>query len=138
MSILLPILTGTVMSLQKISALQGGLTEAGGLLDNADYFGGSVAAIGDLNGDGVADLAVGAYADSDGGPARGAVYVLFMNTDGTVKSSCQKLLLSVLQLYPTTQTCNDMYQHVSYFDRYGDVLSEDLQHTRRLCRVVGW
>ena len=107
------------------------------MLDHDDYFGSSMAFIGDLNGDGVVDLAVGAPYDDDGGSNRGAVYVLFMNTDGTVKSSCQKLLLSVLQLYPTTQTCNDIYQYVSYFDRYGDVLSEDLQHTRRLCRVVG-
>ena len=90
MSILFPILTGTVMSSQKISALHGGLTEAGGSLDNSDYFGYSVVAIGDLNGDGVPDMAVGAYLDDDGGLDKGAVYVLFMNTDGTVMSFCQK------------------------------------------------
>ena len=78
------------MSAQKISALHGGLTEAGGSLDNSDIFGNSVAAIGDLNGDGVPDLAVGAYRDDDGGADKGAVYVIFMNTDGTMMSSCQK------------------------------------------------
>ena len=78
------------MSYQKISSTQGGFA---GLLDG-DYFGWSMASVGDLNGDGVVDLAVGAYADDDGGSNtganRGAVYVLFMNTDGTVMSSCQK------------------------------------------------
>ena len=79
-----------IQSVQKISALHGGFTEAGGSLDNSDYFSESMAAIGDLNGDGVPDLAVGARNDDDGGTDKGAVYVLFMNTDGTVMSSCQK------------------------------------------------
>jgi hypothetical protein len=79
-----------VQSVQKISALQGGFTEAGGSLDSYDYFGSSMAAIGDLNGDGVPDLAVGAWGDGDGGDRRGAAYVIFMNTDGTVMSSYQK------------------------------------------------
>ena len=52
-----------------------------------DYFGYSTAVIGDLNRDGVNDLAVGAPFDSTGGVVRGAVYVLLMNADGTAKSS---------------------------------------------------
>ena len=76
-----------VQSFQKISGIQGGFV---GMLDHDDYFGSSMAFIGDLNGDGVVDLAVGAPYDDDGGSNRGAVYVLFMNTDGTVMSSCQK------------------------------------------------
>jgi hypothetical protein len=55
-------------------------------LDHGDVFGVSVANLGDLNGDGVPDLAVGAPRDDDGGTDRGAVWVLFMNSDGTVKS----------------------------------------------------
>ena len=74
---------GTVQSLQKISDTEGGFT---GTLDDGDSFGTSVAGIGDLDGDGVEDLAVGALADDDGGDLRGAVWVLLMNTDGTVKS----------------------------------------------------
>ncbi|MEZ6144011.1 MAG: FG-GAP-like repeat-containing protein [Planctomycetaceae bacterium] len=75
---------GTVKSHRKISNTAGGFT---GSLDNNDRFGGSVESLGDLNGDGVSDLAVGAYGDDDGGNGRGAVYVLFMNADGTVNSS---------------------------------------------------
>jgi hypothetical protein len=75
---------GTVKSHQKISDTAGGFPP--GLLDNGDCFGESVAFLGDLDGDGVGDLAVGAYGDDDGGDNQGAVWVLFLNTDGTVKS----------------------------------------------------
>lgn len=42
--------------------------------------------LGDLNGDRISDLAVGAVGDDDGGSGRGAVWVLFLNRNGTVKS----------------------------------------------------
>ncbi|MFH2051598.1 MAG: FG-GAP-like repeat-containing protein [bacterium] len=42
--------------------------------------------IGDLDGDGVADIVVGAEYDDDGPTGAGAVWVLFLNTNGTVKS----------------------------------------------------
>ncbi len=74
---------GQVLSEQKISDLAGGF---GGILDDRDSFGVSCAAIGDLNGDGIGDLLVGADRDDDGGLGRGATYVLFLDTDGTVLS----------------------------------------------------
>ncbi len=74
---------GTVKSHQKISSTQGGFT---GALDNGDWFGWSVAALGDMDGDGVGDLAVGAVYDADGGVRHGAVWILFLNSDGTVNS----------------------------------------------------
>ncbi|MEE9296259.1 MAG: hypothetical protein V3W34_15035 [Phycisphaerae bacterium] len=74
---------GSVKSHQKISDTRGGFT---GTLDDSDWFGISIASLGDLDGDGVGDLAVGATGDDDGGEFRGAVWVLFLNTDGTVKS----------------------------------------------------
>ena len=42
-------------------------------LDPADFFGQSMANIGDLDGDGVEDLAVGATSDDDGAAGAGAV-----------------------------------------------------------------
>ena len=73
---------GTVASKQKISETTGNL---GGDLAGGQ-FGASVAPLGDLDGDGIVDLAVGAHWDGDGGPRQGAVWILFLNTDGTVAS----------------------------------------------------
>ncbi len=74
---------GSVKSDHKISDTDGGFT---GTLDDSDYFGGDVAVLGDLDGDGVDDLCVGATGDDDGGNRRGALWVLLLNSDGTVKS----------------------------------------------------
>ena len=74
----------TVKSHHKISDTSGDLPP--GALDFTDNFGTSVAALGDLDGDGVGDLAVGAWHDDDGGTDRGAVWILFLNADGTVNS----------------------------------------------------
>ena len=55
-------------------------------LDSYDIFGFGLASLGDLDGDGVGDLAVGAIRDDDEGRDRGAVWILFLDQDGTVKS----------------------------------------------------
>ena len=59
-------------------------TVNGPMLSNDDFFGTSVANIGDLNNDGVTDLAVGAPGDDNFGLRRGALHILFMNTDGSI------------------------------------------------------
>ena len=97
---------GTVKSHQKISDTKGSFT---GILDNVDYFGSSVGSLGDLDGDGVSDLAVGALYDDDGGFNRGAVWVLFLNTDGTVK-------------------CPDCYQKISDTEGGFTGTLDDLDH----------
>lgn len=74
---------GSVVSSHKISETQGGFT---GVLDTNDQFGIGLGSPGDLNGDGTPDLAVGARADDDGGTDRGAVWILFLATDGSVLS----------------------------------------------------
>jgi len=77
---------GSIKSHSKISSTQGGFT---GQLDDSDAFGLALAAIGDLDQDGVVDIAVGALHDDDGPLGAidtGAVWVLFLNADGTVKT----------------------------------------------------
>jgi hypothetical protein len=73
---------GTVIAHQKISDIDGGFT---GNLDDSDQFGYATTSIGDLDADGVNDVAVGAVGDDDGGSGRGAVWILFLNANGTVK-----------------------------------------------------
>ncbi|MBI2039154.1 MAG: FG-GAP repeat protein [Candidatus Niyogibacteria bacterium] len=76
---------GSVASTSKISDSEKGGPSG---LDASDFFGRSVAAIGDLDGDGITDLAVGAQQDeASGTDGDGALHILFMNPDGTVKST---------------------------------------------------
>jgi hypothetical protein len=73
---------GTVKAHQKINSLEGNFS---GVLNSDVNFGHSVSSLGDLNGDNIIDLAVGAPFDDDGGVNKGAVWILFMNLNGTVK-----------------------------------------------------
>ncbi len=66
---------------RRIAGDTGDLASAPAL---GDRFGASVTPIGDLNGDGVIDLAVGAPGTDDGGINRGSVHILLMNADGSV------------------------------------------------------
>ncbi len=74
---------GQVVGHRKASAATGSLFEE--LLDDFDQFGNALAALGPLDASGGADLAVGAFGDDDGGPSHGAVWILFLATDGTVE-----------------------------------------------------
>ena len=72
----------TVKEYQKISDTEGNFE---GEIEFRDYFGRDIDDIGDLDGDGINELAVGVYRNDNGGQDRGAVYILFLNKDGTVK-----------------------------------------------------
>ena len=76
---------GTVKSTSEIN----GTTPNGPDLADHDYFGRAMASLGDLDGDGVTDLAVGAYFDNAGGTNKGTVHIMLMNADGTVKSTSE-------------------------------------------------
>jgi hypothetical protein len=82
---------GTVKAEQKIGPTDGGFT---GTLQGRDQFGYALAPLGDLDGDTVPDLAVGAPGEDGTNPdnpfvGEGAVWILFLNSDGTVKSHTQ-------------------------------------------------
>ena len=63
-------------------------TTNGPTLADEDYFGRSIENIGDLDGDGINDLAVGA-----GNPVhsstKGSIHIIFMNANGSVKSAVE-------------------------------------------------
>lgn len=73
---------GNVISHTKISELQGNFS---GVLTANDEFGWSVSSLGDIDGDGIGDILVGAVEDDDGGLNKGAAYILMLNGNGTVK-----------------------------------------------------
>lgn len=68
----------------KIEDGSGGFSAA---LDPGDRFSRDHDQAGDINGDGVIDLVIGARSDDDGATDAGAVYIVFMNNDGTVQSN---------------------------------------------------
>ncbi|MBZ0269022.1 SBBP repeat-containing protein, partial [bacterium] len=72
---------GNVVATQKIDGASGMF---GGTLEARDQFGVSLAAIPDIDGNGTVDLVVGAVRDSTAGPDTGAIWVLRMESDGTV------------------------------------------------------
>ena len=73
----------SVRASQRISESHGGLVAD---LQKDDGFGRALASIGDLDGDGIVDLAVGANEDDTGAHNAGAVFVLFLTRQGTVRA----------------------------------------------------
>jgi hypothetical protein len=74
-------------------------------LEPGDRFSRDHDAIGDVNGDGIIDMVVGARSDDDGATDAGAVYILFMNSDGTVNSN-QKISMLEGEFYDTLNPGN--------------------------------
>jgi hypothetical protein len=64
------------------------------------FFGTSISFLGDLDVDGVTDIAVGGPGDDDGGESRGAVWVLFLydclyDLEGDVNNDCKVDFLDI-------------------------------------------
>lgn len=76
---------GTVKSQTRIASTENG----GPTLAAGEFFGQALASVGDLDGNGVTDIAVGASLGDIGtetGSLRGSMYVVFLNRDGTAAS----------------------------------------------------
>ena len=56
-----------------------------------DRYGTDIANMGDLDGDGIIDIAVGADDDSSNGNDKGAVYIHYLNADGSLKEDTVKI-----------------------------------------------
>src|SRR5262249_31948768 len=72
-------------SARRISNAENGFPS--GLLHDGDQFGYALANAGDWDGDGVPELIVGARWDDDGGTNRGAIYILYLNSNWTVRQA---------------------------------------------------
>ena len=62
----------------KSSALIDSTSTDGPTISGGDWFGNAVASIGDLDGNGITDMAVGAEQDDHGGKNRGALHIIFL------------------------------------------------------------
>ncbi len=71
---------GTVKALKNLSSGIDGVP----VINVGDSFGRGIAAIDDIDGNGIDDIFVGVRGDDTGGADRGAAYLLFLNADGTV------------------------------------------------------
>lgn len=75
---------GEPLSLERVAKISSTSGDLLGPLEDDDLFGMSVAPLGDLDGDGVPDLAVGSNKDDVGGTDMGSLYLLGLSADGSV------------------------------------------------------
>lgn len=60
-----------------------------GMLQSNEAFGSSITVVGDVDGDGIDDMVVGAPGTDIGGPGAGGLWILYMAANGTVSSSSE-------------------------------------------------
>jgi hypothetical protein len=73
---------GTVKKFTRIGEFRGGFNVN---LHDDEEFGRSVAKLRDFDGDGITEIAIGEDEDPTGGFENGAIYILYLRADGTVK-----------------------------------------------------
>ena len=77
-------------SVKSTATIKDGVTNAPDLAAG-DHYGSDIANMGDLDDDGVIDIAVGADHDSSNGNDKGAVYIHYLNSDGSLKEDTVKI-----------------------------------------------
>jgi len=109
----------------KSSVLIDSTSSNGPTISSNDWFGNAVANIGDLDGDGITDMAVGAEQDDHGGTNRGALHIIFLletaatsTTDEEKKSSsdcydCEAPKLTKVEVQQISETRD----YVWHFDQ---------------------
>ena len=98
---------GTVLSNQRLSHQGGGGFT--GSLASSGGFGVSTSHLGDINGDGLPDVAIGQHRDDDGGDLdSGTVHVVFLQADGTALSQ-----------QPISDTLGDFTGELDAYDYFG-------------------
>ena len=119
---------GAVSSFQKISNLQGGLTELNFELPPTVRFGRSVSNIGDLNQDGFLDIVVGSEFFNG---QTGAIFILFLNMNGIVQN--------ITEISPSTEI--QLQNELELGDRFGIAVSTscsfDLNNDQLIDIAVG-
>ena len=75
-------------SIQKIMPITKS-TKNGPILDKNDFFGSSIASVGDLNNDDTVDIAVTSHNYNFGTVNPSPLYILFMNSDGSIQKTIQ-------------------------------------------------
>ncbi len=115
----------------KVSDTSGNFT---GELRDGDHFGSSLTDIGDFDGDGVRDVAVGAPLDDDGAVDNGAVWILLMNADGTVREQTKLSALTEPSLNITSGEQFGAGRCIAGRFKW----RRNHRHGRRVTTVRGW
>jgi hypothetical protein len=90
-------------------ALSGQHPVFGGQISTGERFGRACTGLGDVDGDGIPDIAVGSRSDQDGGTDAGAVYVVFMNRDLTPRAAVKLGALGSGGIPDGTISAGDMF-----------------------------
>lgn len=98
---------GTVAS--QVTITEATVLAAGASVGSADRFGNAIAALGDLNGDGVPDIAVGETNGDVGGSNNGAVHILFLDSSGGITGGTPVTIAENLNGFPNSSLGGDRF-----------------------------